>query len=85
VIRKCLNVFANAVAMMPAEKRHPPRKAIFRYPNLFKRAPLKSPRSMPSAEFKLRMSAASRAVKWSSSNLSLKISDDEVMTGMMSI
>lgn len=69
--------------MSPPENNIPPRNAIFRYPKHLNRAPLKSPSVIPSAEFKFKIKAASRAVIFIDRNLSLKIRPNDVITGMM--
>lgn len=70
--------------IIPPEKKIPPITAITRYPNIFKRAPLKRPSNIPSAEFKFNINVASNVDKFKILNLSLKINPKEVITGMMS-
>lgn len=70
--------------MSPLENRAPPMIASFLYPKHFRRAPLNNPRVIPSAEFKLRIRVASRAVMLSALNLSLKMRPKLVRTGTMS-
>lgn len=62
----CLNDSENAVDMIPDEKRTPPKNAIFRYPNVLSKTPLKSPIVNPRAEFILRINVACKAVKFNS-------------------
>lgn len=81
---KCLKLLANAVDMIPPEKKIPPNTATFLNPKKFKSAPLKSPSIIPSAEFKFNINVASSAVKFKALNLSLNIKPKEVITGMMS-
>ncbi|CRK96537.1 CLUMA_CG010117, isoform A [Clunio marinus] len=77
----CRKLLAHEVAMSPLENKVPPKTAILRYPKHFKRAPLKSPKVIPSAELRFNIKVASSAVMFSSRNLSLKIKLKLVSTG----